>query len=1211
MERMERRYLNQGDKIYLSAKPGTGQGSFCEIMEKMGEGASCVCYQASFEGTEGVLKEFYPVDQGIGRETEYYFLKRTASNQLAAIGEAMEERFRDRCEEFISGYKKLSEARKKDAKNKILNNYIPVYRILYGEEEGKRRSVYIWSANDKTGETFEQYLEGVRNNPKDYPVRKVFHILNTLLTLTDCIKALHTAGLLHLDIKPSNFLVPYNSMFDINPYSISLFDVDTLYSVGNRYSALAGTPGFVAPEVKRGRGENRSDIFSLGAMLFYSLMIPNGSMDGFYQQENYEYLDQCVQDSELLNAGEVTSNVFFQACISHILKNCLAKRPKDRYQNCEELMEDLKKALTFIVPTVMNENLADTSKKLAVLEEEKVSEETVTTKIQNLLYKRPLYEASKKEDEEIHVLVLGAGTYGQKFIDLCLQAGQMRGKKVHISAVSAHPERDKEIYLQFRPALCEFVDVDGEGENTEKEWYGKLDFMPVPLKKGRFLRTAREENKEGIKAILKEKGWEGNVQYVFIALSDEDFNQEIKEEVSHVLGGRSCPICTYEKDCDEDMDPFLKQMAFLTHISWKNSLQIDMEEAYKEFKVRYNYESSYAYALSIKYKLESVGILIEDTKKAAAEFEEIVKDKEILHELTALEHRRWVMEKVTGGWSAPRGRDGEIDYEGCVERTYRTGRTYDKAAKLHPCIVRSSKKRVLDRWEKEDWEKETALEGLDELDRVSVRLHQLFHKRGEKHLYKEYKANDQILVERIPFLLTYRPDPHMVVCLDSRGRKNAFASAASPSMLAPARITYVTYCDEEGQLGRLSEKMTQLLSYYRNRGMHGGIALIAGVKKDISEEGKNRFAFEMEQSGTDEWTWISCENEEEMIEQCGKILAGKRIDLVDLSTELFENEKWQMAFAEQMKKSYPSFTFRFVDKCFTDLSGCEYLSHIRESSCIRGEDMARLKGMDSGMVKDLSWQPSYEIMWNVYKNGIERAERAIRKSGEGRNLWNGLCSRLKEYGQKRQVFTEFVVDQERIAMKWMQDGKELEIQAPSKAAQILNLLKEALSCGNQQGITLSLHEDGNREKSKLVWEDMSVREFVCSSTEEKELLSCLSEAGILKNLQMDGERASFSYASYEAKELLTEPDRIFEAYLAMKMKKSGRFDLVQSGFTCTIKEKTFRISGVLSKGFFMEFVITDFDHTKEDRIKEVKRHFGNDVKIRVLHHPDQWMELIS
>ena len=43
----------------------------------------------------------------------------------------------------------------------------------------------------------------------------------------------------------------------------------------------------------------------------------------------------------------------------------------------------------------------------------------------------------------------------------------------------------------------------------------------------------------------------------------------------------------------------------------------------------------------------------------------------------------------------------------------------------------------------------------------------------------------------------------------------------------------------------------------------------------------------------------------------------------------------------------------------------------------------------------------------------------------------------------------------------------------------------------------------------------------------------------------------------------------------------------------------------------MEFVITDFDHIKEDRIKEVKRHFGNDVKIRVLHHPGQWMELIS
>ena len=28
-----------------------------------------------------------------------------------------------------------------------------------------------------------------------------------MVSLTDCIKALHTAGLLHLDIKPSNFML--------------------------------------------------------------------------------------------------------------------------------------------------------------------------------------------------------------------------------------------------------------------------------------------------------------------------------------------------------------------------------------------------------------------------------------------------------------------------------------------------------------------------------------------------------------------------------------------------------------------------------------------------------------------------------------------------------------------------------------------------------------------------------------------------------------------------------------------------------------------------------------------------------------------------------------------------------------------------------------------------------------------------------------------
>ena len=37
--------------------------------------------------------------------------------------------------------------------------------------------------------------------------------------------------------------------------------------------AVSGTDGYCAPEVVRGRADNRSDIYSIGAMLFQAVVI--------------------------------------------------------------------------------------------------------------------------------------------------------------------------------------------------------------------------------------------------------------------------------------------------------------------------------------------------------------------------------------------------------------------------------------------------------------------------------------------------------------------------------------------------------------------------------------------------------------------------------------------------------------------------------------------------------------------------------------------------------------------------------------------------------------------------------------------------------------------------------------------------------------------------------------------------------------------------
>ena len=45
--------------------------------------------------------------------------------------------------------------------------------------------------------------------------------------------------------------------------------------------------------------------------------------------------------------------------------------------------------------------------------------------IQYHLYAHPLYQYSPRFEESINVLVIGFGNYGHKFLDACLQNGQI------------------------------------------------------------------------------------------------------------------------------------------------------------------------------------------------------------------------------------------------------------------------------------------------------------------------------------------------------------------------------------------------------------------------------------------------------------------------------------------------------------------------------------------------------------------------------------------------------------------------------------------------------------------------------------------------------------------------------------------------------------------------------------------------------------------
>ena len=84
-----------------------------------------------------------------------------------------------------------------------------------------------------------------------------------------------------------------------------------------------------------------------------------------------------------------------------------------------------------------------------------------TLDVQNLLYNRPLYKYIGTDETNMNVLVLGWSPFLETFVDQCLQAGQMKSHFLNIKVLTSEAEEKTQAYLKDRPALSDFVNVNG------------------------------------------------------------------------------------------------------------------------------------------------------------------------------------------------------------------------------------------------------------------------------------------------------------------------------------------------------------------------------------------------------------------------------------------------------------------------------------------------------------------------------------------------------------------------------------------------------------------------------------------------------------------------------------------------------------------------------------------------------------------------------
>jgi len=176
----------------------------------------------------------------------------------------------------------------------------------------------------------------------------------------------HRMGVVHRDLKPQNIMIDMDGNAKITDFGIAR-STKTKGLTGT--GIIIGTPEYMSPEQVEGKPvDQRSDLYSLGIIL-YELVT------GKLPFEGDTPLSVAVKHKIEEPRAPQEINALIPKDLNRVILKCMAKDRKQRYQNTQELLSDLKK-IEEGVPTTekfIPERKTQTSKQLTLtLEPKKV-----------------------------------------------------------------------------------------------------------------------------------------------------------------------------------------------------------------------------------------------------------------------------------------------------------------------------------------------------------------------------------------------------------------------------------------------------------------------------------------------------------------------------------------------------------------------------------------------------------------------------------------------------------------------------------------------------------------------------------------------------------------------------------------------------------------------------------------------------------------------
>jgi hypothetical protein len=191
-----------------------------------------------------------------------------------------------------------------------------------GEEDG----LYYITMELVEGKSLQALLDGGHA----FPLPRTLRIMEQTCS---ALQFAHERNVIHRDIKPANLMLTADDTVKVTDFGTAkILQFGTVQQTAH----VMGTPSYMSPEQVKGRAvDGRSDIFSLGVML-YEMVTGEKPFPG----QNITTVIYKIVNEDPVPPRQIDPSI--HPGISAVILKALVKEPDQRYQNCREMLEDLR-----------------------------------------------------------------------------------------------------------------------------------------------------------------------------------------------------------------------------------------------------------------------------------------------------------------------------------------------------------------------------------------------------------------------------------------------------------------------------------------------------------------------------------------------------------------------------------------------------------------------------------------------------------------------------------------------------------------------------------------------------------------------------------------------------------------------------------------------------------------------------------------------------